>query len=47
MSLTIDYYFSPQSPWTYLGHARFAAMAEAHGATVRVKPADYGQNFAI
>ncbi len=47
MGLTIDYYFSPQSPWTYLGHARFAAIAEAHGATVRVKPADYGQIFAI
>jgi len=23
----IDYYFSPVSPWTYLGHARFAAIA--------------------
>ncbi len=47
MGLTIDYYFSPQSPWTYLGHARFAAMAQAHGATVRVKPADYGKIFAV
>ena len=46
MSKTIDYYFAPQSPWTYLGHARFAAMAEAAGATVRVLPADYGRVFA-
>ena len=46
MSKTIDYYFTPQSPWTYLGHARFAAMAEAAGATVRVLPADYGRVFA-
>ena len=45
MSQTIDYYFSPQSPWTYLGHARFAAMAGAAGATVRVLPADYGRVF--
>jgi 2-hydroxychromene-2-carboxylate isomerase len=46
MSKTIDYYFTPQSPWTYLGHTRFAAMAEAAGATVRVLPADYGRVFA-
>ena len=45
MSKTIDYYFTPQSPWTYLGHARFAAMAETAGATVRVLPADYGRVF--
>ncbi|MEY3474852.1 MAG: hypothetical protein RL087_1310, partial [Pseudomonadota bacterium] len=25
MSRTIDYYFAPQSPWTYLGHERFVA----------------------
>jgi len=42
MSLSIDYYFAPQSPWTYLGHARFAAMAQAAGATVRVRPVDLG-----
>ena len=27
MSVAIDYYFSPQSPWTYLGHERFAEIA--------------------
>jgi carboxymethylenebutenolidase len=43
---TIDYYFAPQSPWTYLGHARLLAMAEAAQATVRVLPADFGQIFA-
>jgi len=42
MSLTVDYYFAPQSPWTYLGHARFAAMAKAAGATIRVLPVDLG-----
>ena len=29
MSLTIDYYLSPQSPWTYLGHERFCEIARA------------------
>jgi len=42
MSRTVDYYFAPQSPWTYLGHARFAAMAKAAGATIRVLPVDLG-----
>ncbi|RYF38029.1 MAG: hypothetical protein EOO25_18095, partial [Comamonadaceae bacterium] len=32
----IDYLFAPQSPWTYLGHARFVKMAEADSAQVRV-----------
>ena len=28
MSHTIDYYLAPQSPWTYLGHSRFHAIAQ-------------------
>lgn len=45
MTQHIDYYFTPQSPWTYLGHARFAALVREVGATVRVLPADYGRVF--
>jgi carboxymethylenebutenolidase len=41
----VDYYFTPVSPWTYLGHARFAALLAGHGATVQVKPVDYGRIF--
>jgi 2-hydroxychromene-2-carboxylate isomerase len=44
---TIDYYLAPQSPWTYLGHARLAAMAKAHGATIRIKPMDLGKIFPV
>lgn len=47
---TIDYYFAPQSPWTYLGHARFCAMAAkavSAGAVLRIKPADIGKVFAV
>ena len=47
MRHTVDYYFAPQSPWTYLGHARFAAIAQAAGATVRVLPVDLGQVFPV
>ena len=42
MSLTVDYFFAPQSPYAYLGHERFAAIAKEHGATVRVLPVDLG-----
>ena len=47
MSLVVDYYFSPQSPWTYLGHARFAEMARAAGASINVRPVDFGQVFPV
>lgn len=47
MSNTVDYYFVPNSPWSYLGHARFAAMAAANQATVHVRPADLGKVFAV
>jgi 2-hydroxychromene-2-carboxylate isomerase len=42
MSLTIDYYFTPISPWTYLGHERFTRIAKAAGAQVNVLPVDLG-----
>jgi 2-hydroxychromene-2-carboxylate isomerase len=47
MGKTVDYYFSPMSPWTYLGHARFADMAARHGATINVKPVDFGKVFPL
>src|SRR5205085_11018708 len=34
MAVAIDYFFSPQSPWTYLGHERFAEIARDAGATI-------------
>ena len=42
MTINVDYYFTPQSPWTYLGHARFSTMAKAANARVRVLPFDLG-----
>lgn len=47
MPRTVDYYFAPQSPWMYLGHARFTDIAQRAGAEVRVRPVDYGQIFAV
>ncbi len=42
LNTTVDYYFTPQSPWTYLGHERLAQIARAANATVRVLPIDLG-----
>jgi carboxymethylenebutenolidase len=42
MSLAIDYYFAPHSPWAYLGHQRFQDIARQHGAEIRVLPVDLG-----
>jgi 2-hydroxychromene-2-carboxylate isomerase len=45
MPKQIDYYLTPNSPWAYLGHGRFAEMAKRHGAAVSVKPVDFGVIF--
>ncbi len=47
MTITIDYYFAPQSPWAYLGHERFAAIARAAGARINVLPVDLGRVFPV
>jgi 2-hydroxychromene-2-carboxylate isomerase len=44
---TIDYYFAPQSPWSYLGHQRLSDIAAAHGASVRLHVMDLGQVFPV
>jgi 2-hydroxychromene-2-carboxylate isomerase len=47
MDKTVDYYFTPVSPWTYFGHDRFVALAAKHGATVHLKPMDLGKVFPL
>ena len=42
---SIEYYFSLNSPWTYLGSARLQAIAAKHKATIIVKPARFGIIF--
>lgn len=47
MTKICEYYFVPQSPWAYLGHARLAALATKHGVHVEVKPCDIGKIFSL
>jgi carboxymethylenebutenolidase len=42
MPRTVQYYFAPNSPWTYLGHLRFWDIARARGAAIEVLPIDLG-----
>jgi 2-hydroxychromene-2-carboxylate isomerase len=44
---TIDYYFTVTSPWSYLGDARFRAIADRHGWRINHKPVDMGEVFAV
>lgn len=45
MAKTCIYYFAPQSPFAYLGHARFVAMAKQYGVQVDIKPMDQARVF--
>ncbi|MBS4004778.1 MAG: DsbA family protein, partial [Afipia sp.] len=38
MARQINYYFSLQSPWAYIGHALFEDLAAAHRLKVNYKP---------
>ncbi|MFQ5935505.1 MAG: 2-hydroxychromene-2-carboxylate isomerase [Acidiferrobacterales bacterium] len=46
MSKTVDYYFSPVSPFTYLGGDRFAELTRELSVTVNVCPVDMQKLFA-
>jgi len=41
----VDYYMTPVSPFTYLGHDRLRAICARHGAQIRLKLMDLGKVF--
>jgi 2-hydroxychromene-2-carboxylate isomerase len=43
----VDYYFTPISPFMYLGHDRFVAIARQHAATIAVKAINLGDVFPV
>ena len=45
MPMTVDYYLTLNSPWTYIGSAPLAEIAKRNGATVNVKPCKFGPIF--
>ena len=42
---TITYYMTLNSPWSYLGSAKFADLAKTYGYDVDIKPAKFGVIF--
>lgn len=42
-----EYFFTPQSPFAYLGHQRFVGLAKRYGVQVEVKPCDMGKVFSV
>lgn len=44
--VVVDYYLSIASPWTWLGSARFIALARRHAVRVNVRPVDFGRLLA-
>jgi carboxymethylenebutenolidase len=47
MTDIVDYYVSPVSPFTYLGHETFCAIARERRAPVALKPIDLGRVFPV
>lgn len=47
MDKVVDYFVFVNSPWTYLGHRRFADIAQTAGATIRVRPMDAAKVFPV
>jgi 2-hydroxychromene-2-carboxylate isomerase len=47
MSKTIQYFFTPNSPWAYLGHDRLMMLAKYYGALVDPMPFDLGKVFGV
>jgi 2-hydroxychromene-2-carboxylate isomerase len=45
MTLHVDYYFTPVSPWAFLGHKRFVQLLSDAGASVSVRPVDFAAIF--
>lgn len=47
MAKVCEYYFAPQSPWSYLGHARLVAMAQQYDVQIEIKPFDLPKVFSV
>ena len=45
MGKNIDYYMTPVSPFTYMGHDRLREIAARHGAQINLRVMDLGKVF--
>lgn len=47
MAKVCEYYFAPQSPWSYFGHERLLALAKQYGVQIDIKPVDLAKIFSV
>jgi 2-hydroxychromene-2-carboxylate isomerase len=47
MTLTVDYFMTPVSPYVYLGHQRLRQICARTGATLRLRVVDLGKIFPV
>ncbi|WP_076593448.1 2-hydroxychromene-2-carboxylate isomerase [Herminiimonas arsenitoxidans] len=47
MAKICEYYFAPQSPWAYFGHARLIALAKQYDVQIEMKPIDLQKVFSV
>ncbi len=47
MAKVCEYYFAPQSPWSYFGHERLLALATQYDVQIDMKPVDLSKIFSV
>lgn len=47
MAKVCEYYFAPQSPWSYFGHERLLALAKQYDVQIDMKPVDLSKIFSV
>jgi len=47
MLKVVDYYFTPSSPFAYMGHQRFVDLIFTNEAAMNIKPVDLGRIFPL
>jgi carboxymethylenebutenolidase len=47
MPATVDYYMTPVSPFTYMGHERFRQICRQRGAHINLRVMDLGKVFPV
>jgi 2-hydroxychromene-2-carboxylate isomerase len=45
--ITIEYFMSPGSPWSFLGHKRFIEIVNRFNVNVNMYPVNYGEIFPL
>jgi len=47
MTITVDYFMTPVSPFTYMGHDRFREICRSRGAQINLRVMDLGKVFPV